>query len=186
MVLFLQMITKSCWNGAASGRFSGVGRSVPYAMGVFGNQRELAGNDASPCGGRGFGPPGSSAPTEGLPKSRQRADVPKAWLPPTKFRSEIWGVSHRHRPLRPAGDGTPGRRALRVVAESRRDCPGQRRTAERLRRGREGWVGIGAEITPKRGHQPRTIPQSRLRRASSLYTREPWGTGGGGVRSFSC
>ncbi len=70
-----------------------------------------------------------------------------------------------------------GRRALRVVAESRRDCPGQRRTAERLRRGREGWVGIGAEITPKRGHQPRTIPQSRLRRASSLYTREPLGTG---------
>ena len=46
MVLFLQMITKSCWNGAASGRFSGVGRSVPYAMGVFGNQRELAGNGA--------------------------------------------------------------------------------------------------------------------------------------------
>ena len=36
-----------------------------------------------------------------------------------------------------------------MVAESRRDCPGQRRTAERLRRGREGWVGIGAEITPK-------------------------------------
>ena len=27
--------------------------------------------------------------------------------------------------------------------------PGQRRTAERLRRGREGWVGIGAEIIPK-------------------------------------
>ena len=78
-----------------------------------------------------------------------------------------------------------GRRALRVVAESRRDCPGQRRTAERLRRGREGWVGIGAEITPKRGHQPRTIPQSRLRRASSLYTREPLGTGSGSPRRFA-
>ena len=78
----------------------------------------MAGNDASPCGGRGFGPPGSSAPTEGLPKSRQRADVPKAWLPPTKFRAEIWGVSHGHRPLRPAGDegrgmARRGRRALR-------------------------------------------------------------------------
>ena len=36
-----------------------------------------------------------------------------------------------------------------MVAESRRDCPGQRRTAERLRRGREGWVEVGAEITPK-------------------------------------
>ena len=61
--------------------------------------------------GRGCGPPRSSAPTEGLPKSQQRADVPKAWPPPTKFRAEIWGVSHRHRPLR-------------VVAESCRDLPG--------------------------------------------------------------
>ena len=32
--------------------------------------------------------------------AQQRADVPKAWLPPAKFRAEIWGVSHRHRPLR--------------------------------------------------------------------------------------
>ena len=32
--------------------------------------------------------------------TQQRADVPKAWLPPSKFRTEIWGVSHRHRPLR--------------------------------------------------------------------------------------
>ena len=31
------------------------------------------------------------------------------------------------------GTARRGRRALRVVAESRRDCPGQRRTAERLR-----------------------------------------------------
>ena len=51
------MITESCWNGAASGRFSGVGRSVPYAMGVFGNQRELAGNDAFPCGAGRSPPP---------------------------------------------------------------------------------------------------------------------------------
>ena len=35
--------------------------------------------------------------------AQRRADVPKAWLPPTKFRAEIWGVSHRHRPLRKAG-----------------------------------------------------------------------------------
>ena len=51
--------------------------------------------------------------------AQRRADVPKAWLPPTKFRAEIWGVSHGHRPLRPAGDGGTarrGRRALRVVA----------------------------------------------------------------------
>ena len=36
------------------------------------------------------------------------------------------------------GFGTPGRRALRVVAESCRDCPGQRRTAERLRQRVQG------------------------------------------------
>ena len=43
--------------------------------------------------------------------AQRRADVPKAWLPPAKFRAEIWGVSHGHRPLRPAGGregGTPG------------------------------------------------------------------------------
>ena len=33
-----------------------------------------------------------------------RAAVPGAWPPPTKFRAEIWGVSHRHRPLRKVGN----------------------------------------------------------------------------------
>ena len=47
-----------------------------------------------------------------------RAAVPGAWPPPTKFRAEIWGVSHRHRPLR-------------VVAESCRDLPGSALSAER-------------------------------------------------------
>ena len=117
--------------------------------------------------------------------AQQRADVPKAWLPPTKFRAEIWGVSHRHRPLRPAGDegrGTArrGRRALRVVAESRRDCPGQRRTAERLRRGREGWVGIGAEIIPKvSSNAGQSLSQPAA--DSSLCTREPFPAGDGGI-----
>ena len=36
---------------------------------------------------------------------------------------------------------------------------------------------------PQSTQQPRTIPQSRLRRASSLYTREPWGRGFGPPRS---
>ena len=78
--------------------------------------------------GKGYGSNAGSA--------QQRADVPKAWLPPTKFRAEIWGVSHGHRPLR--GDG-----------ESPINHPGQRRTAERLRRGRKGWVEIGVEIILK-------------------------------------
>ena len=90
------------------------------------------------------------------------------WLPPAKFRNGIWLASVMVTPPYGCVTGSAqqradvgivpyalrrtarrGRRALRVVAESRRDCPGQRRTAERLRRGREGWVGIGAEITPK-------------------------------------
>ena len=47
-----------------------------------------------------------------------RAAVPRAWPPPSKFRTEIWGVSHRHRPLR-------------VVAESCHDHPGSALSAER-------------------------------------------------------
>ena len=35
--------------------------------------------------------------------AKQRADVPRAWPPPPKFRPEIWGVGHRHRPLRRRG-----------------------------------------------------------------------------------
>ena len=78
-------------------------------------------------------------------------------------------------------DGTPGRRALRVVAESRRDCPGQRRTAERLRRGREGWVGIGAEIIPKvSSNAGQSLSQPAA--DSSLCTRETFPCGGRGMR----
>ena len=83
------------------------------------------------------------------------------------------GTGLRPRPLSPGGDG-----GCRRIRRDRPMCrpeyvllrepftggytgpplrgvegipnhPGQRRTAERLRRGREGWVGIGAEITPK-------------------------------------
>ena len=42
--------------------------------------------------------------------AQRRADVPRAWPPPTIFRNEIWGVSHGHRPLRPA-DGRNGWRS---------------------------------------------------------------------------
>ena len=95
--------------------------------------------------GRWFGPPRSSAPTEGLPKSQQRADVPKAWLPPAKFRAEIWGIGQvvgpygkPNQPPKPAG-------AQRSV---------------RARVG-EGWAGIGAKAIPKGGPPPRP-PRQRL------------------------
>ena len=58
-----------------------------------------------------------------------------------------------------------------------RSHPGQRRTAERLRQRMGGTRRNRSRDHPQRGHQPRAIPQSRLRRASSLCTREPLGTG---------
>ena len=68
--------------------------------------------------------------------------------------------------LRGTGVGTPGRRALRVVAESRRDCPGQRRTAERLRQRVRGRGGNRRKDHPKRGTAAATA-QAALSEAES-------------------
>ena len=59
-----------------------------------------------PCGGRGWGGPGSSGAGIGWLRprgGRGRHAVPRAWPPPTKFRAEIWGVGQGRRALRPAG-----------------------------------------------------------------------------------
>ena len=82
-----------------------------------------------------------SAPTEGLPKSQQRADIPKVWLPPTKFHAEIWGVGQVVGPYgkpKPAG----AQRSVRA-------------------RSREGWAEISAKTIPKEGPPPRP-PRQRL------------------------
>ena len=69
---------------------------------------------------------------------------------------------HGHRPLRPAGDGTPGRRALRVGAGGFINCPGGTGAQRSVRaRSREGWAGIGAKTIPKGGPPPR-LPGQRL------------------------
>ena len=91
--------------------------------------------------GRGFGPPRSSAPTEGLPKSQQRADIPKVWLPPTKFHAEIWGVGQ-------------------VVGPYGKPKPAGAQRSARASVG-EGWAGIDARTIPKRGPPPRP-PRQRL------------------------
>ena len=75
-----------------------------------------------------------------------RAAVPRAWPPPAKFRPQ-----HRA-----AASSAPTKRR-----DSCRNHPSQRRTAERLRRGREGWAGIGAKTIPKGGAPPRP-PGQRL------------------------
>ena len=80
-------------------------------------------------------------------------------------------ISHRNLGRQSWASAPTGRR------ESPIDRPGQRRTAERLRRGCKGWAEGAAEITPKSVQQPRTIPQSRQNRDSFLCTREPWPAG---------
>ena len=70
-----------------------------------------------------------------------RAAVPRAWPPPAKFRSEIWGVGQVVGPYgkpKPAG----AQRSVRA-------------------RSREGWAGIDARIIPKGGPPPR-LPGQRL------------------------
>ena len=73
--------------------------------------------------GRSVGPPRSSAPTEGLPKSQRRADVPKAWLPLTKFRAEIWGVGRVVVPYGrpPGGDKRSGPRQAGCICKMKVD-----------------------------------------------------------------
>ena len=85
--------------------------------------------------------------------AKQRADVPKAWLPPAKFRSEIWGVSHGHRPLRLAGGRGTARRVVVPYGWLRRarDCPGERRTAERLRQRSRGNRRETEQKSPPKG-----------------------------------
>ena len=129
------------------GPYGAAGGHIGPPLPVYRGAKRRAVEDAGPYGG-----------TTG--SAMRWADVPKAWLPPTKFRAEIWGVSHGHRPLRDE------REALSTTL-----------AAERLRQRSQG-VGLGSgRDHPQRGHQPRAIPQSRLRRDSSLCTREPLGRG---------
>ena len=70
--------------------------------------------------------------------------------------------------------------------ESCRDHPGQRRTAERMRRGWEEWVESEAEIIPQKGHQRRTIPQSRPLAVPAPFAQGSlWGRGRGLPRRFA-
>ena len=65
-----------------------------------------------------------------------RSAVPRAWPPPTKFRTEIWGVGQVVGPYGRSAEapatGRCGHRPLRVVAESCRDLPGSALSAERV------------------------------------------------------
>ena len=70
-----------------------------------------------------------------------RAAVPRAWPPPTKFPSEIWGVGQ-------------------VVGPYGKPKPAGAQRSVRARVG-EGWAGIDAKTIPKGGPPPRP-PRQRL------------------------
>ena len=95
--------------------------------------------------------------------AQQRADVPKAWLPPAKFRSEIWGVSHRHRPLRPAGGRGTARRVVVPYGWLRRAAAialGSGAQQSVCASGRKEMGGKRSRNHPQGVHLRRTIPQS--------------------------
>ena len=77
-------------------------RVRPYVVIGIASSARRGGTEPAPYGSTG---------SAGL-----RADVPKAWPLPPKFRSEIWGVGHRHRPLRK--DGNPDLLVPRGAATS--------------------------------------------------------------------
>ena len=87
-------------------------------------------------------------------RRRSRRGAPGVWLLPSKFQNGIWGVGRGHRPLRPAGGregGTPRSRGngRETRQRSPQKCPAT----------------------------PDNPSVTAFGRASSLYTREPLGTG---------
>ena len=152
------MITKSCWNGAASGRFSGVDggfkricRGEPARSPVNGFREEG-------CPGGHIGPPlrgggGVPEPT-GIGGKRRLSLRGTAGCGHPALR-----VQHRwcqatgrcgHRPLRPAGDGTPGSSCpTGGCGEPPRLPWPAAHSGAFVPAGARKWVGIAAEIIPK-------------------------------------
>ena len=127
------------------------GRQLPLHKGAFGDggcglpRRFAPRNDSpDPLSFRG-GPTGRRGNPSFLRWTGVRAAVPRAWPPPTKFPSEIWGVGQVVGPY-----GKP-------------DQPPKPAGAQRSVRARvgEGWAGIGAKAIPKGGPPPRP-PRQRL------------------------
>ena len=115
---------------------SGAGRSPPPTE----EWKQPSGGVRSPCPTGATLVVRSSGPMYLRHGFRQPNFVPK-------FGASVIGIG----PYALRGTARRGRRALRMVAESHRDCPGQRRTAERLRRGWEEGVEIEAGIIPEGG-----------------------------------
>ena len=142
--------------------------SVPEPTGI-GAETDLAngaGRSPPPTGERRRSRRGVVTPPYGCITggAQQRADVPKAWLPPTKFCAGIWGVSHGHRPLRGEGE----------VSATTRASGAQRSVCA------SGWEEGGESeqgSSPKGPSASGNPSVTAFGRDSSLCTREPWGRG---------
>ena len=130
---------------------------------------QRAGRSPPPTGGPGQdggGVRGAWLPPYGCNAggAQRRADVPKAWPPPTKFRAEIWGVGHGHRSLRGEGE-VPA--TTRASGAQRSVCGAD---------GRNGWKS--EQRSPQKCLSTPDNPSvTAFGRASSLCTREPLGAG---------
>ncbi len=123
---------------------------------------------------------GRSPPPTGGGAGRWRG-APGVWLPPAKFRNGIWLASVIGIGLYASRRGDEGRHAGASCPTGgcgeppRLPWPAAHSGASAARS--RGMGGNRSGDYPQRGHQPRAIPQSRLRRDSSLCTREPLGRG---------
>ena len=116
-------------------------------------------------------------PLQGTGAGRRQGAL-RVWLPPAKFRNGIWGVSHRYRPLRPAGDGTPGSSCPTggCGEPPRLPGPAAHSEASALRSRGNGWE-LQQGSSPKGPSTSDNPSVTAFGRASSLCTREPWSCG---------
>ena len=153
-------------------------RVRPYVVIGIASSARRGGTEPAPYGSTG---------SAGL-----RADVPKAWPPPTKFRSEIWGVGHRHWPLRkdgerisasPAGPQLPiprdsgmvskGRAAALPLVVSRRGWEGNRNPSRNFSWGSPLDRQRAPARWPHRARRARHFPASRRGRGLPGVQRKP-------------
>ena len=122
--------------------------------------------------------------------AKQRTDVPKARPPPAKFRAEIWGVSHGHRPLRPAGARDGGRHAgvvvpygwLRRAAAIALGSGAQRSVCGA---GAKKWAGIAAKIIPTVSSNAGQSLSHGFAVTAPFTQGSLWGRGYGSPRRFA-
>ena len=117
---------------------------VPEPTGI-GAGRDLlqgGGTEPAPGGGMRLGNGGvwSPRPTEATQVMPSSADVPRAWLPPAKFRPEIWGVGQVAGPYGSNAGGTRQTGRYRAFLGQTRVHSRQRMHSVAFFRRREGSV----------------------------------------------